>query len=109
MKKTPPPSVVLWFDESNSETDRTIRPASDMTLRSAICGTHLTEEMVPVPGPKLDRMHDLAVKEAAMYRTFGNRQPYPTILENFALILQKRGDAEGAARARAELAALVGD
>jgi len=88
------------------EINRTIRPASDGTLRGIISSCRFTEEKVPPPGPLLDRRHDIAVREAALYRPIGNRRPFPLILENLALFLQKRGDAEGAARA--ELDALHG-
>ncbi len=91
------------------DVDRTIRPASDSTLRGIVGHCLFTEDRVPAPGPLLDRLHAIAEQEAAAHRPLGRRRPFPTILENLALFLEKRGDAAGAARARAELAALRGE
>lgn len=62
--------------------------------------------MVAQAGDRLDRLHTLALLEADKQRSNPKGRPLNVVLSNLALILDARGDAEAAARVRAELEAL---
>ncbi len=99
--------IDLKEGDPDVEVDTTHRPQSDESLRARLIHSRLAPEATPGPGELLSRLHRLAVEQADRHRPLGDSRPLRNALANLALIHARLGDDAGAARVRAELAALA--